>query len=338
MKLTYKLVNAPWEDPTVIINLNETKEHWLFDCGDISKISVGTLIGVTEVFITHTHIDHFIGFDRLLRMNLRETKELHFYGPLGMSAQIGHRLQGYSWNLTEDSDFIIKSCDLIPGQDPIKDQAQAIWHTFRAKDKFQEATKERESIKLDSAKLPLRHRAELKFAPLVHGVNCLCYSITEPPQVRVDPQRLKSLNLNPGPWIAQLLDIYKNQLEDPGELTIEGNQYPTSLLKSLLYSPQRSICAYVTDTVFNRQSMASIRYVAEGADLLWCEACYRHAELEKAKQNLHLTSRQVGRIAKDLKVKELRLFHYSRRYKDQLMPHIEEARVHFANTVVPPMM
>lgn len=338
MKFTYTLVNAPWEDPTVIINLNDAREYWLFDCGDLSKVSVGTLIGVTEVFVTHTHIDHFIGFDRILRMNLREAKELCFYGPLGISTQIAHRLQGYSWNLTEDSEFVIKSCDLIPGQDLLKDHSQAIWHTFRAKDKFQEDLEAKEIVKLDSAQLSIRHRAELKFAPLVHGVNCLCYSVTEPPQVRVDSQQLKNLNLNPGPWIARLLDIYKNQLEDPGEMLIEGKTYPTSLLRSLLYSPRRSVCAYITDTLFNRQSMASMRYVAEGADILWCEACYRHAELEKAKQNLHLTSRQVGRIAKDLNVKELRLFHYSRRYKDQLMPHIEEAKVNFANTVVPPML
>ena len=103
MKYTCSLINQPWEDPGVLVHLNDTHEYWLFDCGDLSRLSVGILMDTTKVFVTHSHIDHFIGFDTIMRMNLRESKNLCFYGPVGLASQIGSRLQGHP------------DCKLLPG-------------------------------------------------------------------------------------------------------------------------------------------------------------------------------------------------------------------------------
>ena len=330
MKYTCSIINQPWEDPGVLVHLNDTHEYWLFDCGDLSRLSVGILMDTTKVFVTHSHIDHFIGFDTIMRMNLRESKNLCFYGPVGLASQIGSRLQGYSWNLTDDSEFSITCYEL--------EDIRVVSYTFRAVNKFIEDIDDRRSYQLTHPEFRLEDGTMLRFAPLSHGVTCLCYSITEPLQARIDKEVLAKSGLTSGTWVGQLLKICSGQIAEPLTLKI-GDQVKTmEELRDFVYYPKPSRHAYVTDTILNRDSMASIRWVAMGAAEVACEACYRHAELDKGRTNRHLTSRQAGRIAKELKAGELHLFHYSRRYRGELWPHIREAQENFPNTTPPPMV
>ena len=90
----------------------QTEYLYLFDCGNLERMPVTHLLAVRRLFITHTHIDHFVGFDSLLRAQLFSHQPLDIYGPPGTCAQIGHRLASYSWNLTADSPYCIRAWDL----------------------------------------------------------------------------------------------------------------------------------------------------------------------------------------------------------------------------------
>lgn len=323
------LINQPWEDPGLLVQINRSREYWLFDCGDLRNLGAGLLCGVTHIFITHTHIDHFIGFDTVMRMNLNESKELKIYGPPGLASNVGARLQGYGWNLTENSRFSIKCFELYDDK--------VVSFVFRARSKFAEDAEERHSFAITSREVRLEDGTLLRFAPAVHGITCLCYSITEPLQARIDKEKLKRSGLPAGPWIGELAGICSGTMDGPRTLKVGSEERTADSLRSLIYCPKPARCAYITDTVFNRTSMESMRWVGQGADVLWCEACYRHKDLEKAKTNLHMTSRQAGRIAKELEAERLYMFHYSRRYRGELWPHIQEARENFANTAPPPI-
>lgn len=63
----HSLVNNPFEDPSLYIRIMHEKRSFLFDIGNISGLNPGDLQKITDVFVTHTHIDHFIGFDTLIR-------------------------------------------------------------------------------------------------------------------------------------------------------------------------------------------------------------------------------------------------------------------------------
>ena len=75
------LVNDPFGDPGLLVQFLFQKRSLLFDFGDISSLSNGELLKVSHVFVSHTHIDHFIGFDRLLRTVFGREKTITFFGP-----------------------------------------------------------------------------------------------------------------------------------------------------------------------------------------------------------------------------------------------------------------
>ena len=97
-----QLVNGPWGDPVLYIEFKFDRRAILFDLGDVSLLPSRKLLKVTHVFISHTHLDHFIGFDHLLRVCLGREKTLFFYGPPQFIDQVESKLRAYTWNLVEN--------------------------------------------------------------------------------------------------------------------------------------------------------------------------------------------------------------------------------------------
>ena len=73
--------------------------------------------------------------------------------------------------------------------------------------------------------------------------------------------------------------------------------------------------------------------LAQGCDLLVCEATYLEAEAELAREHRHLTARQAAEIAVQSGVRRLVLTHFSSRY-DSLAGHAEQAGAVHADVVV----
>ena len=84
--------------------------------------------------------------------------------------------------------------------------------------------------------------------------------------------------------------------------------------------------AFCSDTKYAEKIVPII----EGVDVLYHEATFLEAEKQRAKQTMHSTAKQAGKIAKLAKVGELILGHYSARYRD-LTDHQNEAKEEFQN-------
>ena len=99
--LNASLINDPFGDPGLIVDFLFQKRALLFDLGDISALSNAELLKVSHVFVSHTHIDHFIGFDRLLRAVFGREKTLTLFGPENFIKNVEGKLAGFTWNLVD---------------------------------------------------------------------------------------------------------------------------------------------------------------------------------------------------------------------------------------------
>ncbi len=323
MKLTISAINQPWEDTALFIENDMGSAAWLFDCGNLYKMRVRDVVRVERIFMSHTHIDHFNGFDHFLHLNLRENKHIHIYGPLGFTAQINNRLHSYAWDYEQQFDLRFTVHELWEGKETVTDLIYPQGFEPRPVG---------ENDVHGELELPLGVR--LRFAPAVHRQHapCLAYKFTEPEALRFDIARMKNDGLTPGPWIAQLKEA-ANRGNLEGEVTINGRQVSlTELADRYLSQEPGQSYALITDSIFNKESVKSFRSLGEGVDELWCEACYRHHQLDKAREYHHFTAKQAARLALELRAKKLFLFHYSRRYTDNAQGHIDEARTVFPNT------
>ena len=73
-----RLINSPFDDPGLFIPFLFQNRAVVFDLGDINDLSAKDILKITHGFVSHTHMDHFIGFDRMLRLFLGRDKKLFF--------------------------------------------------------------------------------------------------------------------------------------------------------------------------------------------------------------------------------------------------------------------
>src|SRR3989475_9486226 len=94
MKATFRprLLNGQTGDPALLLNLRWQGRALLVDLGRIDRTPAPVLLSIEAVFVSHTHMDHFMGFDQLLRVFLARDATLRLYGPAGLADCVAGKL------------------------------------------------------------------------------------------------------------------------------------------------------------------------------------------------------------------------------------------------------
>jgi ribonuclease Z len=311
------LVNDPFDDPAVYVDFLYDRRAILFDLGDIRALPPRKILRVSHIFVSHTHIDHFIGFDLLLRLCLGREKRLHLYGPPGFTARVEHRLASFTWNLVESypTDFTLFATELHP-------DGMCITADFHCRSGFRRTGERTEqqsgNILLDEETFRIRT------AFLDHKTISLAFVLEEKVHVNIMKNRLLELGLPTGPWLAELKQaIARGDAEDrlfrvwwPAGSGVEEHCFPLGELKKKILQivPGQKI-AYVTDAAYTPANADRIVDIAQGADCLFIEAMFLDAERELALERYHLTALQAGLLARRAGVARVIPFHFSPRYR-----------------------
>lgn len=310
-----QLVNDPFGDPALYVDCLFEGRALLFDLGDLRALPPRKLLRVSHVFVSHAHMDHFMGFDWLLRICLGRERAMHLFGPPGFLDQVGHKLAAYTWNLVHNyqTDFTLHVTEIEPGN--VARRAR-----FRCRNAFR---REDEAILPATDVLVEEPLFRVRCTLLDHRTPCLAFALEERAHVNVWKNRLVETGLAPGPWLrtAKQALLQGKPDETPIEaLTREGTLHPVTLgaLRGdvLRVVPGQKI-AYVTDAVYHEENARRIVELARGADLLFIESPFLDELADRAREKCHLTARQAGRLARAAGVAQVVSFHYSPIYRGQ---------------------
>ena len=312
-----ELVNGAFGDPGLYVDLKFANRALLFDIGDISRLPTRKLLRISDVFVSHTHMDHFAGFDHLLRVCLGRDTGVRMYGPPDFIEQVGHKLHAYTWNLVENyaSDFTVLAHELHSGG-PMQ-RAQ-----FRSRNRFQLEALAPIATSTDVVLNDEQFRVRAR--PFDHhGLPSYAFAFEEHTHLNVWKNRLDELGLPTGPWLTELKRRVRAGESDDSTIEVrwrtrEGSRTQTFRLGELKHrvlelAPGQRVC-YVTDVAGHEDNRHALSAFLRKADVVYIEAVFLDEDCAHAARKAHLTASQAGRIAREAGVKLAVPFHFSTRY------------------------
>ena len=310
-----RLINGPFEDPALFIPFFFEKRALLFDIGDLHRLAPKDILKLTHAFVTHTHMDHFAGFDTILRTFLGRQKTFHVFGPPNFLQNIEGKLASYTWNLVENyrHGFSLKATEVHPTFTMSK--------VYDCKEGFR-SNQAKEEAPFDGILLT-EPSFSVHATHLDHKIPCLGFNLKERFHVNIMKDSLKRLKIPVGQWLRRFKGALYEE-HDPEEdfqvawkeagkehqLTFRLGDLTNQIAR---ISPGQKI-TYIVDALFSPENAERIIDFASNADHLFIEAAFLDTEAEIARNKYHLTAKQAATLARKAGVKQYTLFHFSPRY------------------------
>jgi ribonuclease Z len=305
-----RLVNGEAGDPGLYVDLLGRNRAFLFDLGgSFEAFEPAEILRVTDVFVSHTHIDHFIAFDQLIRWHLNHANHIRIFGPAPILENVAGRLRGYTWNLVTDRSPVVDAVEVAPDGLPVR----AV--RFRCGKQFAQEPAEPPCAEMLLSEERFQVRAVLCDH---HNLTSAVYRCDELPMWHARPERFGDAAPEPGPWLQPALAAAAAGAppETPVETPTGTVALGTLLDRGALVEKPGPSIGYVTDVAWSDANLERLESLLQGVTTLWCEGGFLAEDEAHARSVSHLTARDAGRLARRLGATELRTFHFSRRYRD----------------------
>ena len=316
------LVNDCFGDPGVYVEVRWSKRALLFDLGQNDSLGPTRLLRANDIFISHTHMDHFIGFDAVVRVALGRGKKLRLYGPPGLIDNVNGKLRGYTWNLVDGYPLTIEVQEFHR-----EEVRQAVFHATLGFLLSEPTVRPLPVNPITGLFTVLEDPMfTVQAVALNHRIPSFAYSLEEQFHINVNKQRLHDAGLPVGGWLKDVKRYVWEGKPDNFRFTAtlfdehrrEEREFVLGDIKTQFLTLTRGQkLAYVVDARYDDENEAKIIVLAKGADLFYCESPYLDVDAEKARDRYHLTARQAGIMARKAEVRDLVVFHFSPRYTGQ---------------------
>jgi ribonuclease Z len=328
-----RLINGPFGDPGLHVALRWQGTALQFDLGRLDRFPAAEILKLTHVFVSHTHIDHFVGFDRLIRLFLGRDATVTLFGPPGIIRNVSGKLAGYTWNLIESYPFVLDVCEVYPDRiEHVRCRAATAFALEPgAAQPFTGTLHEDATLAVSAVHLD-------------HRIPCLGFALAEKSHLNVRKDELERLGVPAGAWLNHLKDAIRTGQSGDTVITARWSQAGVErrvdftlaeLRERLVVETPGQKLAYVVDTLFSKDNVAKILALADNADVFFCESLFLDADREQALKRYHLTARQAGTLARLAGVKRLEVFHFSPRYDGMAERVYAEAQAAFKAELVP---
>lgn len=313
------LINDVFGDPGVYVEIRWSKRALLFDLGHNDGLGPARLLRAGDIFVSHTHMDHFIGFDAVLRVALGRGKTLRLFGPPGLIDNVQGKLRGYTWNLVDGYPLTIDVREFHRHE-----VRQACFH---AADAFRLSERPARPLAPDPGTQRFIVLEDPMFTvravALNHRIPSFAFALEEQFHINVNKQKLHDAGLPVGKWLKDVKQHIWQGRPDEFRFTAvlydehrrEEREFTVGEVKERFLTISRGQkIAYVVDARYDDENEAKIVALARDADVFYCEAPYLDVDAEKARDRYHLTARQAGTLARKARVRDLVVFHFSPRY------------------------
>ena len=311
------LVNGPFGDPGLHVDFRDERRALLLDLPDLAALPPRKLLRASHVFVSHAHMDHFNGFDRLLRVVLGRKERVTLTGGPGFVAQVEHKRRAYTWNVVQRYEVALTFAVREVRPDGTGAQAAFCSRTGFARE-AEAAFAPDGDVLHDEPVFRVRGRF------VDHGVPCLAFAVEEKARVALSRDRIDALGLGTGAWLRALktavllgapddtpIDVrWRDRAGDHAALRTVGELRPLVLA----VGPGRRV-GYVTDLRYTQANVDALAPLLAGVDVLFVESVFLAADVDHATRKHHLTARQAGTIARLVGAGSVVPFHFSPRYE-----------------------
>ena len=322
-----RLVNDVFGDPSLYVDFRDERRALLLDFGDVSALPPRKLLRLSHIFVSHTHIDHFVGFDRWLRVVLGRKEHVTLTGGPGFIGQVEHKLAAYTWNVVHryEVPLTLEVHEIDPG-------GTGRCALFSSQRRF--AREDGAGWTPDGDVLLAEESFRVRARFLDHDILCLAFAVEEATHINVWKNRLAEMGLATGPWLSAARRALAAGQPDATPIAIAwhdsaGEHRLTRTLGELRpafeFVPGQRI-GYVTDTRYTEANCMQLEALLTGVDRLYIESVFLDADAAHAERKNHLTARQAGTIARRVGARAVVPFHFSPRYEDRSAELIAEVR------------
>jgi len=311
-----RLTNEAFGDPGIYVDFRDERRGLLFDIGDIDSLPPRKLMRLSHVFVTHAHMDHFAGFDRLLAVVLGRKPKLTLTGGPDFIAQVEHKLRAYTWNVVYRYDeLVLDVCEI-----GIDGRAQCA--RFSTRTNFVRESTWSFVLGGDVVHDETTFRVRARFVD--HDVPCLAYAIEEKAHVNVAKDRLDALGVSSGAWLRDLKQAVLSGADDATPIDVQwrdrdGDHAMTRSVGELRHLILDVVAGqkigYATDLRYTDANVLTLEALFRDVDVLFIECVFLDADAEHGARKNHLTAAQAGRIARLAHAKSVKPFHFSPRYE-----------------------
>ncbi len=269
---------------------------------------------IDALFITHAHMDHFMGVDTVIRHNHVSPRTLELFGPPGISEKMSAKFSSYDWNLTEPywCSFRVHeihhdriSTFLFPGPEGFPRRLEG-----------ERPREDRVIYRNDYLKV----EADL----CDHKIPVLIFRITERDSFLVDEEKIERAGLVKGPWLRQLKKLFYHEprpgeplyvlRQKDGKIVEDQVRDVGALYKSIRKDQPPPSIGYVTDIAFSEENLDKVSALLQSVTLLVSECSFLAADRDKARVSAHLCTSDINFLLDMLRPSFFLPMHLSKSY------------------------
>lgn len=314
------------DDPVLLLQIRGLGRSFMVDCGPIHHLAKRVINSVDRLFITHAHMDHFMGVDHFARNVLVSGRTIDLYGPAGFATRLNNKLSSYEWNLTEPYYCVFRVHEITENRARV----------FRMAGAEQFVCEFEEEIPLFDREIYRNRFVTVESAVCDHKIPCLIFKFTERLPFLIDGDKVNELNLIKGPWLRELKKSFFLQelerkplrvLQRDGENEEKEVVFDSMELYQAIRKEQESLSiGYVTDVGLTHENMEKIHSLMEGVTLLVCECQYMRDNQKKARESFHLCTDDLNTLVEKIAPRFVLPIHLSKSYQgnhEQLYQELE---------------